>query len=251
MNSQDESSKLQKRDMTFPLILTGLCSSYICICICMCAAILSISWYSENEVSAPCPPVPAGWQTIMNNDFDSNRYIWPIGENSDAYEDTDLQIVDGLLRLDVKAHQGVYDYQFPKLNNREQKDFYISTQARKVSGPPDAEYGLIFRVRADQHLFFTIQDSGIVKVHTRDTNGEWQDLFFSGRAENINVDESTQLSIFVEGSNYIFCVNQYVVGEVNNSDYSSGKFGIAVELENANDKAVFEYDDFIVYAPAK
>ena len=258
MNSQDESSKPQKPDMIFPTIMTGLCLFYVCICICMCAALLLINkippitdLFEPTLIPISCPAIPAGWQRIMKNDFANNRYVWPVGKNTNSYDDTDLQIVDGLLRFDVKAHQGVYNYQIPSFDSRYVEDSYITAQARKVSGPRDAEYGLVFRVQDEKQLFFSIQDSGSVQVYTRDAMGDWGDLLFTGRSNNINVGDTNQLVVFVQGNNYTFCVNQYVVGEVNNSDYPYGESGIAVELRKANDEASFEYDDYMIYVPVK
>ncbi len=266
MNNQDESSNWATKDFTIPLLLSGVFS--VVICTVLCTVIYLSRDFISNDIaprlglikptptSTPipvpisCPAIPTGWELVMNNNFNTNRYGWPVGKATDAYADTDLQVIDGLLRYNIKAHQGVYYPQTPGIN-KAPVNFYVTTQARKVSGPQDAQYGLTFLINGNQVLFYTIQDSGRVKVDVLDTEGNWQDPLFNGYSENIKVGESNELVIFRQGSHYTFCVNQYITREINNTDYSFGKFGLGVVLENANDEGIFEFDDFIIYAPAE
>jgi hypothetical protein len=265
MINQNESQNWATRDFTLPLLLSGVFSTVVCIALC---AVMYISRDFLNNDLAPrlglieptptlmptptpisCPAIPAGWESVMNDNFFTNKYDWSVGKKTDTYADKNLQIVDGLLRLDIKAKQGVFWHYYP--DNPAITDFYLTSQVRKVDGPMDVEYGLTFRKNGNQMLFFTIQDSGIIKVHVRDTEENWLPLLFKGYSENINVGENNELVVLGQGNHYIFCVNQYVVGETDSFDYKYGNSGIGVELENANDEATFEFDDFIIYAPAK
>jgi hypothetical protein len=157
MNSQDGSSKLEKRDNTFPLILTGLCSSYVFICIGICAVILFIGRTSNKEVppmteqikptsSTPvsCPAIPAGWVEVMDDKFAANVNVWPLGKDADSYADTEMGIKSGALKWSLKAHRGVYAYNEPQYITS-QHDFYLQTNVRQTNSPLGSNYGVTFR----------------------------------------------------------------------------------------------------------
>ncbi len=259
MDNQDGSPSWATKDFTIPLLLSGVVSMVVCVALCA-VTYLSRDFLSNDlaprlgliePTPAPisCPIIPAGWKVAMNDNFNTNKYDWSIGKDTDAYADTNLQIVDGLLRLDIKAKQGVFYYYYP--DNKSLPDYYLTSQVRKVDGPTNAEYGLVFRIKDEQKLFFAINDSGSVYTRVRDAEGNWLSPLFKGYSKNIKVGESNKLVIFEQDDHYIFCVNQYVVGEAINPDYPNGNFGVGVDLHNANDEATFEFDDFIIYTPAK
>ena len=183
---------------------------------------------------------------VMNDGFDTNRRLWPVGETSDAYADTDLQIADSLLRFNIKSHQGVYYSQSPGVNNSVQ-DFFVKTQVRKVSGPQDARYGLAFTTSHGQLLFFAIQDSGNVNLFVRDVDGIWQPPLFQGYFDKINPGEYNKLAILGDDEHYTFCINQFTAAEIDSADFPLGTFGVAVNLQGPKDEATFEFDDFIIY----
>ncbi len=256
MNNQDEPSNWATKDATIPLLLSGVVSVVLCGALCL---VMFLSRDLLSNDLAPrlglieptpgpfsCPAIPKGWKEVMHDNFNSNKYDWSLGKDTDAYADTDLRIEDGLLRFDIEANQGVFYYEYP--GNKALTDFYLASEVRKVDGPRDAKYGLVFRINNDQLLFFAIQDSGRVYINARDVEGNWRDEpLFLGHSDLINVDKSNELAIFGRGSHYIFCINQYIAGQIDSADYPMGKFGLGVSLKNGGDKATFEFDDFIIY----
>jgi hypothetical protein len=263
MNSQGESPNLEKRDNTLPLILTGLFSSYVCICMGMCVTLLFIGKYSNNKVPPivdlieptlynPCLANPAGWEVVINNDFDTNKYNWPVDKYMDEFSESSIQIENSLYRLSLMAfsNRGVYYYDFPALN-KSSKDFYFTSRARQISGQDDADYGVIFHTNGERYYFFSISNSGQFNVRSRNDAGAWKELWYGEDSENIHPGEINELVIFGEDSHYTFCVNQQMVGELDNQEHPLGGFGIGAVLRQANDVAIFEYDDLIIYAPVK
>ncbi|MBI5351441.1 MAG: hypothetical protein HZB50_02255 [Chloroflexi bacterium] len=261
MENPNEPSSWATKDFTLPLLLSGVVSTVVCVV--LCGALYLSRDYLGNDLapklglveltptSTPvpaCPGVPTGWEEAANHNFNNNKYFWPVGHNSDSYADTSLKIEDGLLRLNIKTHQGVY-YPLIPSTNRAPKTFYATLRARKVSGSQDAEYGIIFRRVRQKFMYFAIQDSGRFNVYSTNSEGEWTPSLLDGYSENINVGESNNLVIFQQDNRYLFCINQYVVGEVDSADYPPGFFGVAVDLDNGNDEAVFEFDDLVIYSP--
>lgn len=231
------------------LITTGICTCYI--------SLLALSdedvreRLQQIESSYPavkCPQRPTSWVLAKENTFDKNLNLWPLGKNSDDYDITNLEMADGVLHYEVNALQGVYSRQFPGLD-KNLWDFYLTAQIRKISGPADARYGVIFRVRGEKQLFFSIRDSGSVRVAVHDYGG-WLDPLFTGYSRHVNAEESNELVVIAQGDIYTFCMNGYIVGSVKTTKYLSGKFGLGFEL-NGGEEAVFEIDNFNTYAPEK
>ena len=259
MNTEGKPSGWQNQDATLWLLLAALASCLLCVLVCIVFSASGdfinntlapgIGLVAPTPTPAPCPAVPAGWDTVLNDDFKFNKDFWPVGKETGEYADTNLTVYNGLLRLEVMAKQGTFQYFYPA--QQPASDFYFVSRARRVSGPADAEYGIVFRLVSDQKLFFAIRDSGTVTVHARTANGIWADPLLRGRSGNIKVREPNDLVVLAQGSHYTFCVNDHVVGEIENTMYLPGKFGIGVDLHKAHEQATFEYDDFTIYAPAK
>jgi hypothetical protein len=202
----------------------------------------------------PCPAVPAGWTKGINHEFDVdvNDDAWPLGEDTDAYADTNMEIKDGVLRWSLRAHQNVYYHIEPRYSNDSRRDFYLFTRVRQVSGPLDSDYGVTFRLIGWKHYYFSISDAGKVLVYKRGSQeGDDSKQLYWDISASVQPGEFNELVVFAKGSHFTFCVNQQVVAELDDESYVSGRFGVQMELEQATDEAVIEYDNYTVYAPQK
>ena len=65
----------------------------------------------------------------------------------------------------------------------------------------------------------------------------------------IRPGETNRLTVLAEGSHYTFYINDQYVGEADEDRLSQGEAGVAIELREAGDAAVFEFDNFEVRAP--
>jgi hypothetical protein len=259
MEEQEKVSTWATRDLTIPLILSGVISSVACIAVCV--VLYLARDFLGNDVApalglvdptpAPvlCPAIPADWQIVMHDDFSTtNKYYWEHGVDNDDYADAITKIDEGKFKWDIQANQGVF-YERRSIKNVTPEDFYVSVNVLNLGGAHDAEYGIGFRIKDRQTLFFSIQASGRVKVHVRDSESDWQPLLFDGRTNHMRMFGADQLEIFRQDGRYSFCVNQELIGEVDDSVYAAGEFGFGAELENEGDTLLLEFDDFIVYAP--
>jgi hypothetical protein len=266
MNSQDKSPKLlEEKDNTLPIILTGLFSSYVCICICMCTALLLIGLYSNNKVSPttnlvepspiatlslpPCPAIPTGWVEVMNDKFGPNVNMWPVGKDTDAYADTEMEIRYGALRWSLNAHQGFYAYEEPQFISS-QHNFYLQTNVRQTNSPLDSNYGVTFRGNGWNQYYFAINDVGKVLVYKHADNEDhlWENLFWTDSAI-AQPGKYNELIVIAQDSHFTFCVNQQMVGEMTDDSYISGYVGIGANLHQAKEETLIEYDNYTVYAP--
>jgi hypothetical protein len=264
---EEEQPDWRTKDASIPLLLSGVISTVLCIGFC---ALMYLSRdYISSELmpdlgfgprtsrppvttfSTPaaiqCPSVPERWRVMMKNDFDANKFGWQLGEDSNEDAASELKMQDGLLYYDITARQGGFSFKQPVA--MPVKDFYLSSTLRKIEGPEDAEYGLSFSHIDHQVYFLSIQDAGLVKVHLRYDNNQQKDYVFAGYSAQIHKGEANDLVVFSDDDHYVFCINQIVAGEIDIDDYRAGQVGVAMELENAGDRAILEYDDLILYTP--
>jgi len=60
---------------------------------------------------------------------------------------------------------------------------------------------------------------------------------------------TNRLTVLAEGSHFAFYINEQYVGEADDDRLSRGQLGLAIELADAGDTAVFEFDNFEMRAP--
>ena len=264
MDNQNGPSGWATKGATIPLLLGCIFSTVICIV--LCAIIYLSRDFIKNDIAlipglieptpTPdpdiCPKIPSEWVKVMDNDFNANTYNWPLGKYTDEYSESNPKITKGLLELSLKAfsNRGVYYYTFPALNISPENFYFMST-VRQISGREDSRYGVIFRENGGQHYFLSISNSGQFIVKSRNDAGAWKELWFGEHSGIIHPGENNQLVILGQDSHYTFCINQHVVGELDNEEHNLGGFGLGILVQHANDVSIFEYDDLIIYAPAK
>ena len=61
--------------------------------------------------------------------------------------------------------------------------------------------------------------------------------------------EANRLTVIGRGSHFTFYINDQYVAEAEDDRLTAGDVGVAVELLDDGDSAVFEFDDFEVRAP--
>jgi hypothetical protein len=259
MSSTEKLSWFEDRDVTAILVGAGCFSTVICVFACVVLTLSEdflneqvtplIGWINPSPTPRACPAVPAGWVEVFNDEFDSNSNGWPVGKEDDAYAKTDFSVSDGVLRFDMKAYQGVYSYQYPRANDY-LKDFYIRTNVRRASGAFSSEYGITFRLSDWNHYYFAISDSTEVLFyrHIDDDENSWQEIY-QGYSELVRPGEYNELAVLAQGYEFTVCINQQLLIKAVDSGYKNGQFGIGVSLNEPQDEAVFEYEDYTVFAP--
>jgi tetratricopeptide (TPR) repeat protein len=115
-------------------------------------------------------------------------------------------------------------------------------EAQQISGE-QGSYGVVFRIDgADNRYYFDISNSQF-SVYLM-YNNNWTPLIEWTWVSAIRPNESNRLTVSAQGSHFTFFINDLFVGEADNDRLSYGRVGLAVELYNAGDEAVFEFDNF-------
>ena len=106
------------------------------------------------------------------------------------------------------------------------KNFVLGVDARKVSGPRYAAYGLVFRVRDDSNFYhFVITDDGRYKIG-KIVGGQWALLHGWTRSGFINQDRGTNhLRVVCLDSTIAVYVNGHFLTSVTDGSFASGYIG--------------------------
>jgi tRNA A-37 threonylcarbamoyl transferase component Bud32 len=187
------------------------------------------------------------WPVVLSDSFSANENDWPAGDYSDERVAGNRLIANGKYRWEATALDDVIWWSIPEAASV--SDFYLTAEARRVSGVEDGQYGVIFR-RADRDNYglFKIEDSQYFKVSLQ-YEGEWDTVIDWTKSSTIRPDGVNRLTVVGRGSHLTFYINDEYVGEADESRLSGGKTGVAIELVAADDSAVFEFDNFEVRAP--
>ena len=193
------------------------------------------------------PAVASDWPVVLSDPFGPNVNDWPVGDYSDERVTGNRLVTGGTYRWQAEALDGVIWWSIPDIASV--SDFYLTAEARRVSGVEDGQYGVILR-RADRDNYglFKIEDSQYFKFSVRH-EGEWETVIDWAEASAIRPGEVNRLTVIAEGSHFTFYINDEYVGEADDDRLTRGQSGLAIELLDAGDAATFEFDNFEVRAP--
>jgi len=199
-----------------------------------------------NAVDDPLA-IASSWPVVFGDTFDSNTNDWPAGDYSDERLTGSREIIDGKYHWEAAALDGVIWWSIPDVASV--SDFYLTVNAQRVSGVTDGQYGVIFR-RADRdnYALFKIEDSQYYKFSVR-YQGEWETVIDWTETSAIRPVGVNRLAVVGEGSHFTFYINDEYVGEIDEDRLPEGTIGLAIELLDDKDAAVFEFDDLEMRAP--
>jgi serine/threonine protein kinase len=205
---------------------------------------LTEQWIDQKATDAAS--VFSQWPLLLMETFDSNENDWYVGEYLSDRLTGFGSLVNGKYTWDVDAIDGFVWRSSSPLDKL--SDFYLSVQARLVSGPPETScYGLRFRGDGDDYYIFRICDDQTFDVNVY-FGGEWTTLIDWSDSTLIVPDAANRLTIVAQGAHFQFYINDQIVGEVDDTHIASGFAGVM--MSGAED-TVFsvEFDDFEVRAP--
>jgi hypothetical protein len=203
-----------------------------------------------NYVSAQVRAVVASqWPLVMQEDFGPST---PNPWSTQRYTSDRVTIrkaIDGTYLWEAESHQGVTAWSHAPYPNREiMKDFYVSVDYRRVSGSMDSAMGLVFRSDEGNLYILRVGEDQRFKVSIR-KNDQWTTLIPWTRSDAIKPYEVNKIAVIGEGSHFLFFVNNQYVGEVEDQQLTHGAVGITITLFNADDYAIFEFDNFELRQP--
>jgi len=105
----------------------------------------------------------------------------------------------------------------------------VLTVSAKTASDGDFRYGLVFRRSGDQFYAFTISPRSKKWFALKSSPNELT-VLAEGTDNNLHdLDTDDVLRVDVQGSNFLFHINDEVIGEASDPDYTSGEIGFYVE----------------------
>jgi hypothetical protein len=120
-------------------------------------------------------------------------------------------------------------------------DFTLEIDARPISGPKDAGYGVVFRFQGDDNFYrFLVFQDGYYLVGTR-VNGKWAELQGKTKSDFIKQGNSTnRLKIVCKGPKIEAYVNGYHLTTVTDNSFAEGYVGMIVDTALPNAHIAFD-----------
>jgi hypothetical protein len=190
---------------------------------------------------------PSDWPVLFCDTFNTNANDWYTGEYAGDLITGEKSLTDGKYRWEATAIDSVIWWGVPDIDST--ADFYLTVEARRVSGVEDGQYGVIFRrANNDNYGLFKIEDTQYFKFSIRYA-GEWDTVIDWTETTAVRPGETNRLTVLASGDHYTFYINDQYVGEADEDRLSRGEAGVAIELVAADDAGIFEFDNFEVRAP--
>jgi hypothetical protein len=180
------------------------------------------------------------------DDFTAKRAAWEVGPDDNDYFTGTRAIANGTYVWTFNAKRDVASFVYPK-NVKATKDFYASVDVR-ITGPADSDAGLVFRHKSDDSgwYYFAIGGDEHYSLSYYGDSG-WETLIALTESPAQKTGANT-LAVAAQGPHLVLLINDQVVGSLDDDRITSGDVGLAAELANANDSAVFTFDNFNIQA---
>jgi SH3 domain-containing protein len=121
----------------------------------------------------------------------------------------------------------------------------VLTVSAKTATEGDFRYGLAFRRSGDQYYAFTISPS-TKKWFVLKNSPSALTVLAEGTDNNIHeLDKDDALRVDAQGSNFVFHINDEIVGRATDADYASGEIGFYVESFDAPN-AHIHFDNLVI-----
>jgi hypothetical protein len=128
-------------------------------------------------------------------------------------------------------------------------DFAVAVEVHMVTGPEDGAYGIVFREdEDDNYYYFSVSNSGAFTLLIR-YDGEWITLIDWTDTDVIRPGGVNRLEVRAQEAQMVLLINDHVVAEMDDDQLSEGTIGLAIELYDEGDAAVFEFDNFELRSP--
>src|SRR5215216_2683239 len=121
----------------------------------------------------------------------------------------------------------------------------VLTNSTKTAATGDFRYGLAFRRSGDQYYAFTISPRTKQWFVLKNSPSALT-VLAEGTDDNINeLDTDDTLRVDAQGSDFVFHLNDEVVGQVTDADYATGEVGFYVETFDATN-AHIHFDNLVI-----
>ncbi len=187
-------------------------------------------------------PHPDPGELLFATTFDSFNDEWDIQVGRDSQQITDGENGQQLVITYGTLYSGEIVW---STLDRKYNDFDLQVTARRISGPLDNQYGVIFRYRDEKNFYlFKISSDGYyslakVKNEVQEVISDW------GMSDSIHQENSAnQLRVVALGDSFRFYVNDQPMPLCLKGDYANSMWAGPGECRTSNLVYVYRDGDF-------
>ena len=201
------------------------------------SAVPSPESVEPNPTAAPAPSDP---NVLFHDDFTNPATGWPedkfdnyfIGYHEPEYYHIEVTSPNSKTTVFEPQKQSFDD---------DTIELDVLTVAAKTAATGNFRYGLAFRRSGDQYYAFTVSPRTKKWFALKNSPNELT-VLAEGTDQNIHeLDKDDTLRVDAQGSNFVFHINDEVVGTASDADYAKGEIGFYVEsFDSANTHIHFD-----------
>ncbi len=197
------------------------------------------------EEGAKIAELFADWSLVFEEPFDTNEAGWPEFEEDDSLAKLKVELVNGKYRWEATANDGFAWWSYPDMDPL--SDFYVEVEAIQLEGDPYGEMGIVFHL--DEDRFYLYEVSGEFFALWRSVPDGWESLIDWTESLALRPNQVNLLGILMIDDRIHLFINDRLVGEFTDLNYTAGVIGLAIGLEESRDEGTFEFDNLQVSAP--
>ncbi len=202
-------------------------------------------WLTLAPAATPAPVTPSASGGLMVDNFGDPNSGWDIVSNADYA----LAYVDGAYRMTViKANNEVWS---THSGTAAMSDYVIEVDARRVAGPEDNDFGVVFRVQPGNTDFyqFRISSDGLYTLR-RFQNDAWTDLQPWTESAVIGQGDATNRIRIEAIGPFLRCfVNSQMLAEAQDDVFAAGRVGLSAGTYDEGGVAI-DFDNLRVVSLA-
>jgi hypothetical protein len=197
---------------------------------------------------SPRTPNASGGAVVYSTDFNDNDGRWALSPNDKIGASDRLTVQDGELLIEVRSGGGRY-VTHVELDAQQLADVEVEAVLRRIDGPADMAYGLIFRNNADLgNIYFLVnsQRQFCVFAHIQGSGGSVISLVPWTSSNLINTDQPNKLKVVAKGRVISVWANDKALSTFEYDTVFAGSSGVLLTLYGPNESARVSVDYFRV-----
>ncbi len=186
------------------------------------------------------------WPMVLLDGFENNDNRWEMWNLEDDTKIESTAVDAGVFKWSLNLKQRDYFFleQAPVAAH---SDFYYAARLRRITDPAlvgnQAAWGLFFRSQGFDGYAFRLNDNRQYSVMVR-KEGAWTSPIPWTATDLTHPGQFDELGVIAEGARLTFFINGVLVGEVEDSTFSTGNLAFIAGLNDAGVQLDMEFDDF-------
>jgi len=202
-----------------------------------------------TAVSAKVLLLQAGqWKIKLSDSFDNNNNDWYTSTTDSEYGKGEIKVTDGKYRWTYTAYKNsIYRAWHYTVSL---SDFILTVEGQETGNSTNSDFGVVFRNNSAGDFYYYGIDQKDRSFHFAIYyNDKWSNLISATSSSAIQSNKANQITIIAQGSRFTFFINDQFVAEIVDDTLTSGPMGFAIQVHNANESTVFEFDNIELRTP--